>query len=113
MEQRYYKPIQFANTLTTGVGFLLSLSGLVALIVHAACNGNGRHIVSCIIYGSSLVISCAGFTLYHIYKFHERWGKVFKILDHATIFFLIAGTYTPFAVVFLRGNWGWSLFGAV
>lgn len=113
MEQRYYKPIQIANTLTTGVGLLLSLPGLVALIVHAVRNGNGWHIVSCTIYGSSLVISYAGFTLYHIFKFHERFGKVFKILDHATIFFLIAGTYTPFALVFLRGNWGWSLFGVV
>ncbi len=113
MDQRYYKFTQLANTLAPAVGWLLSLPGLVALIIHAARNGNGWHIVSCTIYGSSLVIAYAAFTLYHIFKFHERWGKVFKILDHSTIYFLIAGTYTPFTLVYLRGNWGWTLFGAV
>lgn len=113
MDQRYYKPIQIANTLTPALGFLLSIPGMVALIAHASSNGNGWHIVSFTIYGSSLVISYAAFTLYHIFKFHKRWGKVFKILDHSTIYLLIAGTYTPFTLVFLRGNWGWTLFGAV
>jgi hemolysin III len=113
MDQRHYKPTKIANTLTTGAGLLLSLPGLVALIVYAVRNGNEWHIVSCTIYGSSLVISYAGFTLYHIFKFHERLGKFFKIVDHSTIFFLIAGTYTPFTLVYLRGSWGWTLFGAV
>lgn len=113
MDQRYYKSTQIANTLTPAVGFLLSIPGLVALIAHAFKNGNSWHIVSCTIYGSSLVISYAAFTLYHIFKFHERWGQVFKILDHSTIYFLIAGTYTPFTLVYLRGNWGWTMFGAV
>ncbi len=113
MDQRYYKPTQIANTLTPAVGLLLSLPGLVALIAHAVRNGNRWHIVSCAIYGSSLVISYAAFTLYHIFKFHGRWGTVFRILDHSTIYFLIAGTYTPFTLIYLRGNWGWTLFGAV
>lgn len=113
MDQRYYKPTQIVNTLTPALGFLLSIPGLVALIAHAVSNGNSWHIVSFTIYGSSLVISYAAFTLYHIFKFHERWGKVFKILDHSTIYLLIAGTYTPFTLVSLRGNWGWTLFAAV
>ncbi|WP_373499444.1 hemolysin III family protein [Desulfococcus sp.] len=113
MEPRYYIPTQIANTLSSGVGLFLSLPGMLALTAHAVRSGNSWYVVSCIIYGLSLVISYASFTLYHIFKFHERLGKVFKILDHSTIFFLIAGTYTPFALVPLRGNWGWTLFGAV
>ncbi len=113
MDQRYYKPTQIANTLTPAVGFLLSIPGLVALITHALSSGNGLYIVTFTIYGLSLVISYAAFTLYHIFKFHERWGKFFKILDHSTIYLLIAGTYTPFALISLRGNWGWTLFATV
>ena len=113
MDQRYYKPTQIADTLTPAVGFFLSIPGLVALIAHACSKGNVWHIVSFTIYGLSLVISYAAFSLYHIFKFHERRGKVFKILDHSTIFLLIAGTYTPFDLVFLRGNWGWTLFATV
>ncbi len=113
LHPRYYRSTQIANTLPSGAGFLLSLIGLAALIVHAVRNGDGWHAVSFAVYGSSLVLSYAGFTLYHIFKFHARWGKLFKIIDHATIYVLIAGTTTPFALVSLRGNWGWTLFGAV
>jgi len=113
MDQRHYKAAQIANTLSPALGFLLSLPGLVALVIQAVRYGNAWHVVSCSIYGSSLVISYAAFTLYHLFKFHERWGKLFKILDHSTIYFLIAGTYTPFTLVYLRGHWGWTLFGAV
>lgn len=113
MDQRYYKPTQIANTLTPALGCLLSVPGLVALIAHAIRNGNGWHIVSFTIYGLSLVTSYAAFTLYHVFKFHERWGRVFRILDHSTIYLLIAGTYTPFTLVYLRGHWGWTMFGAV
>ena len=113
MDPRYYKPTQILNTLTPALGFFLSLPGLVFLVAHGANSGNGWHLASCIIYGVSLVISYATFTLYHIFKFHERWGEVFKILDHSTIYLLIAGTYTPFTLVTLRGNWGWTLFVTV
>lgn len=113
MDQRFYKPVQFANTLTPAVGLVLSLAGLFALIDRAGENGNGWHLVSCSVYGATLVISYAAFTLYHIFKHHERWGNTFKILDHSTIYLLIAGTYTPFTLVYLRGNWGWTLFGLV
>lgn len=113
MDPRYYKPTQTLNTLTPALGFLLSLPGLVLLVAHAATNGNGWHLVSFTIYGITLVISYAAFTLYHIFKFHERWGRVFKILDHSTIYLLIAGTYTPFTLVTLRGRWGWTLFATV
>ncbi len=111
MEQRYYRSTQIANIASPAVGFILSIPGLVALILQAVRNGNGLHLLTFLIFGLSLVISYAVFTLYHIFKYHARWGKLFKILDHATIYLLIAGTYTPFTLIFLRGRWGWTLFG--
>lgn len=113
MEQRAYKRPRMANIFAPAVGFLLSLPGLVILLDKAGQIGNGWHVISCAIYGSSLVLSYAAFTLYHIFVFHERWGSFFKILDHSSIYVLIAGTYTPFALVYLRGHWGWTLFAAV
>ncbi|HKK01796.1 MAG TPA: hemolysin III family protein [Desulfuromonadales bacterium] len=113
MDQRFYKTVQIANTVAPAIGFALSIPGLVVLIRRAAGNGDGWDVVSFAIYGSSLVISYAIFTLYHIFKFHKRLGHVFKILDHSTIYLLIAGTYTPITLVSLRGNGGWILFGAV
>nr|WP_305046666.1 hemolysin III family protein [Geoalkalibacter sp.] len=113
MDPRHYRRTQIANILAPGIGFALSIPGLVLLMVAAARHGEVWHVVSCAIYGASLVISYALFTLYHVFKFHVRFGKIFKILDHSTIYLLIAGTYTPFTLVFLRGNWGWTLFAAV
>jgi hemolysin III len=113
MDPRHFKATQIANTLTPALGWLLSLPGLGLLILRAAGRGSVWPVVSCSIYGATLVISYGIFTLYHLYKFHPRWGGLFRILDHSTIYLLIAGTYTPFTLVFLRGNWGWTLFGAV
>ncbi|KIH78251.1 hypothetical protein GFER_05100 [Geoalkalibacter ferrihydriticus DSM 17813] len=104
---------QIANTLAPGVGFMLSIPGLALLLTAAARHGDLWHVVSSAVYGVSLVISYATFTLYHIFKYHQRWGHLFKVLDHSVIYLLIAGTYTPFTLVFLRGNWGWTLFGAI
>jgi hemolysin III len=113
MNQRYYRSTRIANIATPAVGFILSLPGLAALIVQALRDGNGLHLVTFAIYGLSLVLSYAVFTLYHLFKYDPSRGKLFRILDHATIYLLIAGTYTPFALVFLRGNWGWTLFSIV
>ena len=113
MEQRHYKSTQIANIASPALGFVLSIPGLIALILHALRNGRGVDILTFVIYGSSLVISYAVFSLYHVFKYDARLGKLFKILDHATIYLLIAGTYTPFALGLLRGNWGCTLFAAV
>jgi len=113
MDERHYRSTQILNILSPATGFLLTIPGLAALILHAVRNGDVWHVVSFTVFGSALVISYGIFTLYHVYKFHQRWGRVFKILDHSTIYFLIAGTYTPFTLVYLRGHWGWTLFGAV
>jgi hemolysin III len=113
MDPRHYRITQYANILAPGIGFLLSIPALILLVIEASRHGNVWHIVSCAIYGATIVISYASFTLYHIFKFHARLGRLFKIIDHCAIYLLIAGTYTPFTLVYLRGHWGWTLFGLV
>jgi hemolysin III len=113
MDPRYYRINQLANIFAPGFGFLLSIPGLVLLLVQANRYGDGWHMVSSAIYGATVVVSYGCFTLYHVYKFNPRWGQIFKIIDHSSIYLLIAGTYTPFALVYLRGHWGWTLFAVV
>jgi len=103
---------ELANSLTHGLGFILALAGLTILVVFAALYGNARHIVACSIYGAMLVILYAASTLYHSCT-SPRAKAFFQVIDHAAIFLLIAGTYTPFTLVTLRGGWGWSLFGVI
>jgi hemolysin III len=103
---------EFANSVTHGVGLGLSLAGLVALIILTAMRGTAWHVVSCTIYGSTLVILYAASTLYHSIQ-SARAKRVLRIIDHGAIYLLIAGTYTPFTLVNLRGGLGWTLFGVV
>ena len=100
------------NALTHGLGAGLGASGLAVLVVMAALHGDAWHIVSCSIYGATLVLLFTSSTLYHSFC-DERVKHAFRIVDHASIYLLIAGTYTPFLLVNLRGGWGWSLFGVV
>jgi hemolysin III len=103
---------EFANSVTHGVGLGLSLAGLVVLIILTALRGTAWHVVSCTIYGSTLVILYAASTLYHSIQ-SARAKRVLRIIDHGAIYLLIAGTYTPFTLVNLRGGLGWTLFGVV
>ncbi len=103
---------EIANSLTHGFGLLLSVAGLVVLVVLAALRGTAWHIVSCAVYGATLVTLYSASTLYHGVR-GARAKRVLRIIDHSAIYLLIAGTYTPFALVTLRGAWGWSLFGVV
>jgi hemolysin III len=103
---------EIANSITHGVGAVLSIAGLVTLIVGAALRGNAWHIVTCSIYGATLVLLYVASTLYHALP-EGRAKHVFLILDHSAIYLLIAGTYTPLTLVTLRGGWGWALFGFV
>ena len=100
------------NALTHGLGALLSLGGLVVLVLMASRHGDAWHIVSCSIYGATLVLLFASSTLYHGCR-GERAKHICRIVDHSSIYLLIAGTYTPFVLVNLRGSWGWSLFGVI
>lgn len=103
---------ELANTITHGIGLALSIAGFVVLLVLAAVRGSPRHIVSCAIYGATLVCLYAASTLYHGIPSPRR-KRVLRIFDHCAIYLLIAGTYTPFLLVNLRGGWGWSLLGIV
>lgn len=103
---------EVAHSLTHGVGLLLGIAALVVMLVFAAERGSARHVVVCSIYGATLVLLYGASTLYHALP-RGRGKRVFGILDHAAIFLLIAGTYTPFTLVSMHGKWGWSLFGVI
>lgn len=100
------------NSLTHFVGVLLSIVGLVVLLVLS--DGEPWRVVSFAIYGSSLILLFTASTLLHSLKVSKRKERIFRLLDHAAIFILIAGSYTPITLVTLRGDytrWGWTLFG--
>lgn len=100
-----------ANAITHGIGAALALVGAVYLIV-ASTRGNAWHVVSCTIFAITLVLVYVCSTLYHSLV-RTRARHAFHVLDHSSIYLLIAGTYTPFTLVSLRGPVGWVLFGAV
>src|SRR5690242_7671364 len=103
---------ELASSLIHGIGIVLSIAGLAALVAVAAREGDARHIASDYVYGTSLILLYTASTLYHGIP-NERAKSVLRTLDHAAIFLLIAGTYTPFTLISLRGAWGWSLFAIV
>ncbi len=108
----YPKIEELLNVITHGLGFLLSIAALALLVVYASIKGNAWHIVSFSIYGFSLVTLYLASTLFHIARKQKLRNKL-NIFDHSAIYFLIAGTYTPFLLVTLRGPWGWSLLGLI
>ncbi len=103
---------EIAHTITHGIGALLSVAGLAVLVSFASLNGDAWHIVSCSIYGATLIILYSASSLYHGIS-HPKAKALLQQFDHAAIYLLIAGTYTPFLLVSLRGVWGWSLFGVI
>lgn len=100
------------NSVTHGIGTLLSIAALVLLVVFAAIKGNAWHVVSFSIFGTTLVLLYLASTLYHSFT-KEKIKNLFARLDHAAIFLLIAGTYTPFVLTSLRGALGWTMFGII
>lgn len=100
------------NGITHGIGTALAIAGLTLLVVLAAVNGDSWRIVSFSIYGSTLVLLYLASTLYHSIQI-PKVKRVLQVLDHAAIYLLIAGSYTPFLLVNMRGQLGWTLFGVV
>ena len=98
------------NVISHAIGFSLSIVALILLVKHAILHGDLRHIVSFSIFGVSLIMLYATSTIYHSAKKPE-FKKRMRILDHASIYVLIAGTYTPFTLVTLSGRLGWVIFG--
>jgi len=103
---------EIANSVTHGIGAALSVAALVLLVVFASLYGDVWRIVSFSIYGATLFILYLSSTLYHSFTNHKV-KNFFNILDHSSIYLLIAGTYTPITLVPLRGPWGWTLFGLI
>lgn len=103
---------EITNALTHAGGVALALAALAVLVTLGSLRGNARQIVSYSIYGVTLVLLYAASTAYHGVDV-PRAKRLLRILDHVAIYLLIAGTYTPFTLITLRGAWGWSLFGIV
>jgi hemolysin III len=100
---------EVAHAITHGLGAVLAIVGLCILVARAALYGNTWHVVAASIFGATLVLMFTASTLYHSIPM-PRARRVLRIIDHSLIYFLIAGTYTPFTLITLKGAWGWSLF---
>ncbi|HAL87137.1 MAG TPA: hemolysin [Deferribacteraceae bacterium] len=94
-------------------GALMSVAALTVLVVLSAMNATAWHIVSFSVYGSAMILLYAASAAYHLIPLNEKGTRILKKLDHVMIFMMIAGTYTPFCLVPLRGGWGWTIFGIV
>lgn len=109
---RYTLGEEIAHSIIHGLGAVLGIAGLGVLTAFASLHGDAWHIVGCSIFGTALILLYTTSTLYHSIPL-PRVKRVLRTLDHSAIFILIAGTYTPFLLVNLRGPWGWSLFGVI
>ncbi|QJX80495.1 PAQR family membrane homeostasis protein TrhA [Priestia megaterium] len=108
----YTKGEEIANSISHGIGALLSIAALVLLIVYSSLYGTPWHIVSFTIFGSTMLLLYISSTLVH--SLPQGKGKdIFEILDHSSIYFFIAGTYTPFLLIAVKGTLGWTLLGVV
>lgn len=108
----YTRREEVANAITHGIGALLSVAALVMLIVAASMNGTAWHVVSFTIYGVSMLLLYVSSTFVHALK-DGKAKDLFEIFDHSSIYLFIAGTYTPFLLVAIRGTLGWTLFGVI
>lgn len=112
LTKRYTLGEEIFNSVSHGAGGMLAIAGTVVLIVIAALYSNAWGVVSSAIYGASMIILYTMSTLYHAIT-NKKAKSFFRIMDHNTIFILIAGTYTPYTLVPLRGPVGWTLFGII
>lgn len=109
-EKNYTVGEEIAHAVTHGLGLLLSVAACSVLVVLAAQRGSTLHITSVAVFGATLIVLYAASTMYHALT-HKKAKEVFKFLDYSAIYLLIAGSYTPFTLVTMRGGWGWTLFG--
>jgi len=112
LHRDYTSGEEIANSVTHGAGAALSLAAIVALILFSGNYQDPWRSVGFSIYGSTLFILYLASTLYHAWP-HHKLKAFFRLMDHASIFLLIAGTYTPITLIAMRGPWGWTLFGII
>ena len=103
---------EIANSVSHGLGLLATLAAFPILVIAALRRGDAAGIVGASVFATTMVLLYLMSTLFHALP-RCRAKRAFQILDHSAIYFLIAGTYTPFTLGVLRGNWGWTLFGLV
>ena len=101
------------SSLTHFIAVLLSIAGLSVLVTLAAIKGTAVHIVSFSIFGAALILLYLASTIYHFLSPNHPKKDLFQIIDHSMIYILIAGTYTPLALLVLTPVWGWSIFGVI
>lgn len=112
MTNKLKKQEEIVNSITHGIGIILAVAALTLLVVFASLKGNAWHIVSFSIFGVSMIILYVASTLYHSEKNVRRKVRL-NVFDHSAIYVLIAGTYTPIALVYLQGAIGWVIFGII
>ena len=103
---------EIANSVSHGLGFLATVAAFPVLVLAAQQRGDTAGIVGASVFATTMVLLYLASTLFHALP-RCRAKRVFQILDHSAIYLLIAGTYTPFTLGVLRGDWGWTLFGLV
>ena len=103
---------EIANSVSHGIGLLAALAAFPILVIAAHGRGDSAGIVGASVFATTMVLLYLASTLFHALP-QCRAKRVFQILDHSAIYLLIAGTYTPFTLGVLRGDWGWTLFGLV
>ena len=103
---------EVAHGVSHGIGIVLAVAGLAVLVSSAMLRGDATLVAAVAVYGTTLILLYTASTLYHSIPL-PRAKRVLRVLDHSAIYLLIAGTYTPFTLVSLRGAWGWGLFALV
>ena len=109
---KYTPQEELLNCLIHGLGIGLSIAGLVILAVFSAIHGDAWVVVSTVIFGASMILLYTASTLYHAFQ-NDNIKRILKKFDHISIYYLIAGSYTPFMLVNLRGALGWTVFGII
>ena len=110
--KQYSLAEEVASSVAHGVGAVLGLVGLIVLVWLGVTRGDTWHVVSVSVYGTTLVLLYLFSTLYHAVQ-RPDIKRILRHFDHSAIYLLIAGTYTPFTLVNMRGPWGWSMFGII
>jgi hemolysin III len=112
MERKQSLQEEFANSITHGFGVLFSIVSISLLVTISMLNGKAIHVVSCSIFGASILLLYTFSTLYHAFQ-EEKIKLWLRTFDHIGIYFLIAGTYTPFLLLAVGGLWGWIFFAII
>ncbi len=103
---------EVANSISHAIGLLAAIAGTPLLIVHALQHDDTGYLVGCSIFAATMILLYLASTLYHA-LYHSSLKRMFQVIDHAVIYLLIAGTYTPFTLGVLHGAWGWTMFGVI